>query len=328
MTPMVLFQAGSIPVYADQALLWAGILLCLTIACRAMRKQGYAVRNLLVFAPLTVFLGFASAHVFYCLVRLEHTLYDAQAISFLYFWDDHDMLYGGMVGCALAALVAAKGAHRSTLGLLDAIAPAGALMIAFVRLAQGLHGDGYGEYLDDGSVFAHFPFAVFDAYYEAWAWALFLLAALVAVLLFIWIGTRKSRFAGDRTLLFVGLYAAAQIVLESLRRDDFLRWGFVRSSQLISVILVGFVLVCYALPRFGQPLWRKLTSFTLYGGMVAMCVLLEFALEQRIAFLQELSTQACYGLMAFASLLLMVNIGMMRGVQVDAKQHKQAPKRR
>ena len=130
MTPMVLFEVGSIPVYAHLALLWAGIAVCLTIACLAMRKQGIPMRGLVMFAPLAVFLGFALAHLFYCLVRLEHTVYDAQATSFLYFWEEHDMLYGGMVGCALAALVTAKAMHRSALGLLDAIAPAGALMIS------------------------------------------------------------------------------------------------------------------------------------------------------------------------------------------------------
>ena len=171
-------------------------------------------------------------------------------------------------------------------------------------------------------MFAHFPFAVYDEYYEAWAWALFLLAALAAVLLFAWLSTRKSRFAGDRTLLLIGMYAAAQIVLESLRRDDFLRWGFVRSSQLISVVLVGFVLVWYALPRYGQPLWRKVTSFAMYGSMVALCTLLEFALEQRIAFLQALSTQACYKLMAAACLVMMISIGIMRGTRACARQRK------
>lgn len=271
------------------------------------------MRSLALFAALAILLGFALAHLGYGLVRLDYTLHDAQPLSLLAVWDGHYLLYGGMAGCALAAVLVAKGASRPALSLLDTLAPVGALMIAVSRLAQGLHGEGYGAYLDDGSAFARFPFAVYDAYYEAWAWALFLLAALVAVLLAVWLAIRKSRFAGDKALLLVGLYASAQIVLESLRRDDYLRWGFVRSSQVISAVLVGAVLVCYALPRRGQPLWRKVISFAIYAAMVGLCTTLEFALEQRVDFMQSLSTQACYVWMAAACVVLMGAIGLMRG---------------
>ena len=323
MDAIVLFTLGSQPVYAAPLLLWAGILACLAIACRQMRSLGYPTRSLALFALLAIILGFVLAHLGYGLVRLDYTLHDAQPLSLLAVWDGHYLLYGGMAGCALAVVLVAKGANRSALSLLDTLAPIGALMIAVCRLAQGLLGEGYGAYLDDGSAFARFPFAVYDAYYEAWAWALFLLAALVAVLLSVWLAIHKSRFAGDKALLLVGLYASAQIVLESLRRDNYLRWGFVRSSQVISAVLVVAVLVCYALPRHGQPLWRKAISFTVFVAMASLCTLLEFALEQRVDFMQSLSTQACYGWMAAACIVLIGAIGLIRGKPAIAGDNAQ-----
>ena len=324
MASVVLFKAGAFPVYAHLVVLWGGMLICLGIVHNTMAKLGYGKGSFWSFSALAVLLGFALSHLFYGLARWGFVGKDNRTASLLFFWEGHYMLYGGMLGCALAALLVSLLYKHSTWKLLDTIAPAGALMIAFVRLAQGLNGGGYGDYLEEDSAFARFPFAVYDTFYDAWAWALFFLAALLAILLSLWLSTRKSRFDGDRTLWMLGMYAAMQIVLESLRRDDFLRWGFVRISQVISAVLAGLVLIYYIVSRHKQRVWRNIFCLLLYTGMVAVCILLEFALEQRIAFLQGLSVPACYGLMTLACMVIMGCIGIARGKPEPENVYKNA----
>ena len=88
-----------------------------------------------------------------------------------------------------------------------------------------------------------FPLAVCNEW-EEWNYALFLLEGLAAVVIFlILIASRAGkRRDGDQARVFLTLYASAQIVLEAMRRDSFLRWLFVRPSQLVSaMVLLGLI---------------------------------------------------------------------------------------
>ena len=104
----------------------------------------------------------------------------------------------------------------------------------------------------------------------------------------------------DLIKLFVILYCASQILLESLRRDQFLRWLFVRVSQLTAVlVLTGFMV--YALVK-----WLKnrekyqlksgtlVSCWVLYTVLAGVCIGLEFAVDKSA----YLPVWACYSLMA------------------------------
>lgn len=289
-----LFKLGSLWVDAHHILLVFSMALCLCLSLRAMAKQGAKKQQLGLFVALSLLLGFFCAHLFYCLMNFSSTIHDHSWLAFFRFWAGNGqyMLYGGAVGVALALLISAGRASFARLA--DAIAPFGLLMAALCRLAQGLAGEGYGDYLEEESPLAFFPLAVFDDYYEEWAWALFLLAALVALIFFVWVLKTHSRFAGDKALLALGLYASAQIILETLRRDQFLRWGFVRCSQLFSAIAVLAVLALYCHQAKGAGWPKRLPMLIGFLLAVAVCFVMEFAAEQRIAALIFLSRTACY----------------------------------
>lgn len=257
-------------------------------------------KRALATALLPPFAAFFS-HLLYCLVDVEYTIY-SYSIGYLFaFWEKGYMFYGGMLG-AMLALLAVGGADRLT--MLEQYAPSAAWMIAAARVAEGFLGQGYGEYWYGGPFLRRFPFMVYDPYYEEWAWALFMLEALVALALFWLLLKRKATWQGDGALMLLGLYASAQIVLESLRRDEFLRWGFVRVEEVASAAVVLAVLVCYCLrARGGKALW-KAACFGLYALMAVLCVLLEFATEGRIPFLAFLDVDACYMAMAGACALM------------------------
>ena len=200
-----LFTLGCLTVDAHHLLLAAAYALCLGLSLGAMQRAGCRKKGLWLFAFLSLALGFFLSHLFYGVMNFSTTLHDRSAAAFFQFWAGKGqyMLYGG--GVALAALTAARTDGVAYGKVTDAIAPFGMLLIALVRLAQGLAGEGYGDYLEEDSPFARFPFAIYDDYYEEWAWSLFLLAAAVALVIFVAVLVSRSRFGGDRALLALGL---------------------------------------------------------------------------------------------------------------------------
>jgi len=280
----------------------AGSALALGLGWRRCEKAKIGRGKTVLATVLLPFFTVFFAHLLYCLVDVEYTIY-CYSFGYLFaFWQPGYMLYGGMLGAALGLLVIGG---KDSLKMLEQYAPGAALMIAAARIGEGLLGQGYGEYwYGEASFFCRFPFMVYDPYYEAWGWALFVPEALVALGLFAYLLKKKDTWQGDGALLLAGLYASAQIVLESLRRDEFLRWGFVRVEEVASAALVLFVLLCYSVRAGKGKRLSKALCFSLYGLMTVFCLLLEFATEGRIPFLLFLDVGACYAAMAGACVLL------------------------
>lgn len=274
---------------------------------RKMELAGGKVALLTVLLPLgTAFFS----HLLYCLMDAAYII-DSYSAGYLFtFWQPGYMFYGGILGAALVLLVAGG---KQRLALLDAYAPSAALMIAAARIAEGFAGQGYGEYwFEDAMFFCRFPFMTYDAYYEGWAWALFMAEALVAAVLFVVLLAKKKTWHGDGWLLLMGLYASAQIVLESLRRDEFLRWGFVRIEEVFSGVVILFVLICYCIRAGKGRTAAKAACFGLFLLMATLCLLLEFATEGRIPFLLFLEVYQCYLVMALACAVIAACVLWMR----------------
>lgn len=297
-------------------LLLAGGALALMLGALRCRRAGIPPRRIALATALLALLTPVGSHLLYCLVDLESALYGHSVGYLLAFWQPGGMLYGGMAGAALA-LCLAGGRQRAR--LFEGYAPSAAWMAAVYRVGEGLMGQGYGEYAMEETALCRFPFMMYDVYYEAWAWALFVAEALVALLLFAALLKRRPAFEGDGALWFAGLYASAQIVLESLRRDEFLRWGFVRVEELASAVVLLLVLLCYALRTRGQRRRAKALCFALFACLVTLVVLLEFATEGRVPFLLFLDVGGCYGAMACACALLAGCVLWMRRLSLDAK---------
>lgn len=305
-----MFEIGLV----NQAGVWTalavGAVLALALgACRSRKENIPGSRVLLLTVLLPLGTAFFS-HLLYCLMDAAY-LIDLYSFGYLFaFWQQGYMFYGGILGAALVLLMAGG---KQRLALLDAYAPSAALMIAAARIAEGFAGQGYGEYwFEDAMFFCRFPFMTYDAYYEGWAWALFMAEALVAAVLFVVLLLKKKTWHGDSWLLLLGLYASAQIVLESLRRDEFLRWGFVRVEEVFSGVVILLVLVIYCIRAGKGRAVAKTICFVLFLLMATLCLLLEFATEGRIPFLLFLEVYQCYLVMALACAVIAACVLWMR----------------
>lgn len=299
---IVLFQVGNLPVtaYAVAVALALGIgIALLGWQCKTHGlKAGTATTYALWALPISV----VCARLFYCLCRLS--LYGELGYgSMLKLWNGGYALWGAIGGMVFSALLVAKLSKQKTVKLLDALAAPGALTLALIRFAEVLNGEGIGMYVEN-EAFWRFPFAVCNEWGE-WYWAIFLLEGLAALV----IGAvllRKKRAEGDDAKLFFVLFGTVSVVLESLRRDNFLRWLFVRVSQLSSVLVLVGIMVWAVVYYVRHQESRRISTgnlvlcWVVYVLMAGCCIALEFAVDKSAT----LPVWAAYCLMTVCSIVM------------------------
>lgn len=230
---------------------WSGIVVALAALGAAvlflgiyLEKTGNGAAGCLA-AALSVSLGVVLSRLlhWYCYTETYESL--RQALT-----DFHTGgfgLLGAFAGCLLGAGISRMGKRRGDLPqMLDAMAIAGSAGIAVGRLG------GFFQSADRGQVLESFRTL-------PWAWpvtnavsgateyrlATFFLQALVAGALAVglWLFSRRAR-QGDTALVFLLIYGASQIVLDSTRYDSlYFRWnGFVSIEQVVfALALVGII---------------------------------------------------------------------------------------
>lgn len=281
----VLFSVLGLPVTAYALCLIAslgmGIGVFLTLAKKEHLTADTAWHAVLLALPL----GLLGARVFYCLARYK--VYNEIGLENVWtLWNGGYALWGAVGGAALAGVIAAKWGRRPVSRVLDAMAPAGALVISLMRFAEYFSGEGIGPAVAVPA-FQRFPFAMYDDWYGEWYWAVFMLEGLAALTIFL-VLLRCRRPAGDRARLFLICYSACQMILESLRRDSFLRWLFVRVSQLTAILVIAGLMIAAVVkwarnkhnPRITRGKMLLCWAAVLLGAGVI--VAMEFAVDGKI----------------------------------------------
>ena len=309
-------------------LLAAGAFLAAGMAFFCLRRQSCtgnkAAASVCIFALLAVPLCAYGAHVLYCLADVPN-LYRIGENPLLILDLNYGgfALYGGMAGFFAACALAAKLTGQRFLSLADAFSPAGLALIAFVRFAEGALGQGFSFDVENPA-FCFFPLSVYDPEWEVFYLALFMLEGLYALVCAACLQRRKS---SGRTALALVLYAGMQIWFESLRRDNFMRCfgGFVRTMQLLSVVIVTVLLLIWLALSSMRP-HQKALALAVHALCAGGVILMEFAVEYKVAFLLRFSMEVltqpqhyamCYGCMLLFVLAMLANV---RGVRRAAVQ--------
>ena len=253
------------------------------------KKQGSALIWALV---LGIPLGLICARLLYVTVRIRWFLEIglenlAWPVSEMHnYWGDAQGfgLWGAVAGVALGAWISARVKKVPVSGLLDALAPAAALVIGLCRFGEFLIGEGLGPWVEEESL-CFFPLAITDDW-GGGQYAVFLLEGLTGLVIFAVLVTRgRKHTGGDRARLFLILYSATQILLEALRRDSYLSWQFMRISQLIAALVLAGLLIAALIRRnrMARPVpgnGETIACTILFAACVAAVVLLEFAVDK------------------------------------------------
>lgn len=183
---------------------------------------------------------------------------------------------GAVLGAMLAAVLAARMTGERSSRLLDALAPAGLLMIALARFAEVFSDFGWGQVIDDPAL-CFFPVAAQDMFGQ-WHGAVFVLEGLLALLVLVAALRRRGDVPGGRFAFALIAWSMAQIFCESLRAET-LRWGFVRVQQVQCAVFALAALAVGSV-KAGLRGRRLALPFAAYLLGVALVVGLEYALDK------------------------------------------------
>lgn len=214
-------------------------------------------------------LGIVLARLFYCVI--EPAYYNPKwfsRLAMLRLWDGGMAMTGALAGILLAARFVPEGAS-----LVPTAAP---LFLAGARLSELFTQIGYGPSVYfEGILTRQVGYSV--------RLNVSLLESAIALLIFAcmlmlprWAARRKLVLSdAKRICAFLLLYGITQILMESLRKDRHLIWGFTKAQQILAILTVLCVLLILAKGKKNK---RRALLTTLCA--VIPLVGLEFALDR------------------------------------------------
>ncbi len=280
---MISLFGGEISVYG-LLMIVGGAAAAAWLTALAGRKKSLTRSGAAVYCLLCAALGLLLGRAVYCAVRFGRMFYDEMG-DFAGFAPFFDFRTGGanvggvMLGCILAAPLAAKISGGKASAYLDSLVFPGLALFTLERLLEPLAGRGYGVFLYD-SPFAAFPFAM-ETYMEEYALAVCFLEAVLALILMAALIPlkKKCRRGGQFFLAALTLFCTSQIMPESLRHDDVLFiFIFARVTQILYALMLAGAMIA-ALRKNASPK-RAAAEFALLLLGAGVCIGAEFALDK------------------------------------------------
>ena len=199
--------------------------------------------------PLSLVLfGLVGGRAWYCIQFSDEVFAERGWTAVFYLWEGGLVLYGAIAGGLLGFLwLQRKEAYGNTRDLLDVIAPALAIGIAFGRLGCFLNGCCWGEVCEPTYPFAvsfppGSPPALAFGELETPSPPLHptqIYSAIQGVVLcgVLWVvGGRWARRPGRTFALFLGLYSIGRSLIETIRADHDVLAGELTVSQKASLV--------------------------------------------------------------------------------------------
>ena len=314
------FPFLGLTVYKYGLLLAAAAAFWLLVSGMLAKTKKLPANTVLLTGVLAIPMGLIFARLLYCLVSLGYFLDTiGQPVAMLYFWDGGLSMMGALLGVSLAALIAAR-IRKVRFGVLaDVLAVPAGLFIAIARLGEAYTVLGRGKTIEAQWM----KDSAFFGTQEAWGnyYAVFRYEAVAAILvlcvmlcLFFGKKTRLPAKPGDLALVFGTLFGSAQVIMESLRDDGHMLWGFVRASQIISILLPAAAIVVFSvrLIRRDGMSWRPLVAWLIAGAAIGLAIIKEFDIDTSNNLTRE------YALMSLAmAVLAAVALLLWRNVKVQ-----------
>ena len=229
--------------------------------------------------PVSLVLGLVAARFFHWYCRADS--YGGFLTAMTDYTSGGYALMGVFLGCFLTACVLRLiRLSRSLPEMLDCMAISGCAGIAVGRLASLFNASDRGQVLEN---LKSLPFAypVTNAVSGAveYRLATFMLQSLVALLLFAGLGLfyirgnkRGNLKDGDTSLIFLLIYGASQVVLDSTRYDSlfFRSNGFVSVVQVLGALGLGLAIFLFSgrmVKNRGLKFWQFLLWIPIAAGI-------------------------------------------------------------
>lgn len=301
------FRFLGLTVYTYGLLVSLGAALWIVLSLLLAKKKKLPGDAVLLAAALAIPLGLVFGRLVFCLVNLGYFLEQiGQPAAMLYFWDGGFSMMGALMGVSLAAVIAAK-VKRVRLGsMMDLMAVSAGAFIAMARLGEIYTALGRGRSIEAEWMRQSPFFGIQETWSDDVFQAVFRYEAAAAVLLLVvmvvlFLGKKaEAAKPGDLALVFITLFGSAQVVLESLRDDRHMLLGFVRASQIISILLPVAAIAVFSIRvirREGMRGW-VIAAWLVAAAAIVLAVVKEFAVDTSDSLTRE------YLMMSFAMAVL------------------------
>ena len=272
-------------IIGDNFIYWSSIVYTLAAATAIafflafyIGKCGNAVAGFAA-VPLSIVLSLVAGRFFHWYCRADS--YDSFLSAMTDYTSGGYALLGVFLGCFLAAaILRLLFLHRSLPKMLDCMAVSGCAGIAVGRLASFFNSSDRGQVMENLKTLP-FAYPVTNAVSGAveYRLATFVLQAMVALLLFVCLGLfyvrgskRGTLKDGDTSLIFLLIYGASQVVLDSTRYDSlfFRSNGFVSVVQVMGALGLGLAIFLFSrrmVKAWGLKFWQFLLWLPIAAGI-------------------------------------------------------------
>lgn len=247
-------------IFGEHFFYWNSIILTLSAAAAIciflsayLAKSGNATAGFFV-VPLSMILSLAAARLLHWYCYEES--YDSLLAAMTNLSSGGFALLGVFAGCVLSALLTRIIRIQDNLPqMLDCMSLAGAAGIALGRLASFFNASDRGQLLESVRTMPWaYPITNSVSGVTEYRLATFLLQAMVTGLIFLVLlgffltDKHSRRRSGDVTLVFLLLYGASEVVLDSTRYDSmyFRSNGFVSIVQVCGAVALGLTILIFS----------------------------------------------------------------------------------
>lgn len=281
----ILTKIGPFSVTAYGLLIAAGALAGGAAVCLQWRRRfGKLSDGALLLCGIVAVLAVFGARLVYCatMVGTFAADYEEQGglAYMLQIWEGGYALYGAVIFGALGGWLFARKARMDACTALDLLAPGAALALCFGRAAEFFTQQGIGTDVEDEALW-FFPVAM-EAEEGWWVMPVFAWEAIIALVIAVVLLLQKDGYPGRKAGNFIVFLGLSQIMMDSLRKDEFLRFGFVHFNQLAAATTVLLVLILREIRcrRAGAPKAWQNWRYILFVLGALMIIAIEFGLDK------------------------------------------------
>lgn len=299
-------EPAGLPVTAYAVCIAVGAALAIVRTAAASRRRCGCLWKGMALALVSGVCALVCSHLLFCAVRWSYILNDlgSTAAFLVQFWQGGYTMYGAIFGGLLGAFIFARASRDSLAETMDLIVPGMLLLIICGRFGeqftmQGMASNRAAEGLNA------LPFAGLDEWgfpllrvyaYEAIA----ALAALIALLEVRGNGAPAGR-AAEMGLAIVSIM---QIMLDSWRGDELIKFGFVCLNMICAATVVVFILAARIVRSVKASGWHAWTilRILLFLASVGAVIIVEFGLDGKMGI--TAANTLLYGIQAAAIVVM------------------------
>ena len=306
-----------LPVTAYSVCIAAGAALAILLTAMVTRSRGRCPWEGVALALASGAAALVCSHLLFCAVRWGYIVNDlgGTAAFPVQLWQGGYTMYGAILGGLLGGFAFAKAKKRPVAETLDAIAPGMLLLVAAGRFGERFTLQGMASYRAAEALHM-LPFASVGEWGdpELAVYVYEVIVALAALAVCLWAWGRRAP-AGRMLENSLIVLSAWQIMLESWRGDELIKFGFVCLNMLMAAGVLAVLLamrVVRCVKKQGWGLW-SIARIILLLASAGVVIAIEFALDK-----SDINNTLLYGVMTAAIIGMMVSVLAADGRKTEA----------